>query len=60
MNVGSHGDIAEVVNNSANANVAQLVGTQEGEVLVPFYDWAAMFAPHFRKLKNKVLPPLPF
>ena len=32
-NVGSLGDIAEVVNNSANANVAQLVGTQKGKCL---------------------------
>ena len=41
-----------MVNNSANATVAQLAGTQEGEVLVPSYNWAALFAPHFRKLKN--------
>ena len=51
-NVSCLDDIAEVVDNSAIANVAQLVGTQEGEVLVKCHNWAAMFAPHFRKLKN--------
>ena len=33
-------------------NVAQLVGTQEGENLVPTYNWTGMFAGNLRKLKN--------
>ena len=37
---------------SATTNVAQLVGTQDGEVVVPTYDWTTMFAGHFRKLNN--------
>ena len=45
-------DIAAVVDQSAIVNTPQLVGTQEGEVLVPTYDWAGMFGPYFRKLKN--------
>ena len=45
-------DIAGVVDSSACVNVPQLVGTQEGEVLVQSFDWAGMFAPHFRKLQG--------
>ena len=40
-------DIVEVVNKSANCNVAQLVGTQQGDVLVPVYDWTAFLDAHF-------------
>ena len=42
----------ENVNCSAEANVAQLVGTQSGEVVVPTYDWTAMFAGRLHKLKH--------
>ena len=45
-------DLERVVNTSADANVAQLVGTQSGEVVVPTYDWAGMFAGRLRKLKH--------
>ena len=51
-NVSCLDDIAAVVDRSASVNVPQLVGTQEGEMLVPSYNWAEMFAPHLRKLKN--------
>ena len=51
-NVGCLDDIAQVVDSSASANVAQLVGTQEGEMVVQMYDWTGMFAAHFCKLKN--------
>jgi hypothetical protein len=51
-NVSSLDDIARVVDQSAKANVPQLVGTQEGDILVHAYDWAGIFAPHFKKLKN--------
>ncbi|KAK3747158.1 hypothetical protein RRG08_035704 [Elysia crispata] len=34
-------DIARVVNESATCNVAQLCGTEQGDVLVPMYDWAS-------------------
>ena len=51
-NVSSLDDIAMVVDQSANVNTPQLVGTQEGEILVCSYDWAGMLAPHFRKVKN--------
>ena len=39
--VSSLNDIANVVNSSADVNVAQLVGTQEGEPIVPTYNWAS-------------------
>ena len=45
-------DLENVINCSAEANVAQLVGTQSGEVVVPTYNWTAMFAGRLRKLKN--------
>ena len=45
-------DLERVVNSSAEANVAQLVGTQSGEVVVPTYNWTAMFAGRLRKLKQ--------
>ena len=32
--------------------MSQLVGTQSGEVVVPTYNWTAMFAGQLRKLKN--------
>ena len=51
-NVSSLADIATVVDQSVSVNVPQLVGTQEGQVLVLTYDWAGMLGPHFTKLPN--------
>ena len=45
-------DLEQVVNVSAEANIAQLVGTQSGEVVVQTYNWTAMFAGRLRKLKH--------
>ena len=45
-------DLETVVNQSAEANIAQLVGTQSGEVVVHTYNWSAMFTGHLRKLKH--------
>ena len=39
-------DIAKVVN--VDVNVAQLVGTQSGEPVVPMYNWATFLGGHFR------------
>ena len=50
--VSSLRDLENVVNCLAEVNVAQLVGTQSGEVVVPTYDWTAMFAGRLRKLKH--------
>ena len=45
-------DIVKVVESSAQVNVAQLVGTQEGENIVPTYNWAGFFTTHLRKLRD--------
>ena len=50
--VGSIHDIVDVVNSSAVCNKAQLVGTPEGDVLVPTYDWTGYLEPYFRKIKS--------
>ena len=48
--VGCIEDIARIVDDSLVCNVSQLVGTQEGEEIVPAYKWADFFAPHISKL----------
>ena len=48
--VGCLNDIADVVRTSATVNSAQLVGTQEGEVLVPTYEWTSFLVPLFRRI----------
>ena len=47
--VSCMGDIADVVNKSAVCNHAQLVATEEREV-VPTRDWASFLAPHLKKI----------
>ena len=41
-------DVVNVVNSSADVNVAQLVGTQIGEPLVTTHDWTTFLSSHFR------------
>ena len=41
--IGCLDDIVKVVESSAVINHAQLVGTQDGQVIVPTYDWAEFF-----------------
>ena len=43
--VGSLKSIAEVVNNSAECNVAQLVSREDGSTIVPTFDWTSFFIP---------------
>ena len=43
-------DLVDIVNTSADVNVAQLVGTQDGEVVVPTYDWVSFLGQHFRRV----------
>ena len=45
-------DIAKTCNKSGVCHYAELVGTHDGNVLVECFDWANMFAPHFRKISN--------
>lgn len=41
--IGCLDDIVRAVNLSATANVAQLVGTQDGSTVVPMYEWSTYF-----------------
>ena len=50
--VGCLNDIADVVQGSAEVNSVQLVGTQDGEVLVQSYDWTGFLALFFRRITN--------
>ena len=45
-------DIAALVNSSSKPNIAQLVGTEDGQVMVQCYDWQQFFQPYFRRLEN--------
>ena len=45
-------DVVDAVNMSADANVAQLVGTQSGEPIVSMYDWATFLGHHFRNVPH--------
>ena len=47
--VSSLDDVVDVVNTSADVNVAQLVGTQSGE---PVYNWASYLGVHFRSIPH--------
>ena len=44
--VGSLDDVAAVVEQSATVNHPQLVGTHDGTVIVPFYNWSEFFDPY--------------
>ena len=48
-NVGCLVDIAKVANDSAECNHAEIVGSEDGTVLVPQYDWAAYFGVLFKR-----------
>ena len=52
--VSSLYEIARMVETSSNVgiNKAQLVGTHDGRVLVPVYDWASFLEPYFKKIPN--------
>lgn len=50
--IGGLSDFADVVNKSSVVNVAQLTGTEDGEVIVPTHDWQSYFSNFFLKLKG--------
>ena len=58
--IGCLDDIAQAVQESAVVNHAQLVGRQDGTVLVPTYNWAEFFDSPFRQkaLKGIASPDL--
>ena len=43
MRIGCLDDIVCAVNDSSSPNVAQLVGTQNGEVITPMFNWNEYF-----------------
>ena len=51
--VGCLDDIVRVVEQSADVNHDQLVGAQDGTVIVPTYDWAGYFDPFLSKQPSK-------
>ena len=48
--VGSLRSIAQVVNDSAEFNFAQLVSLEDGTTVVSTYDWTSVFAPELKKI----------
>ena len=48
--VGDLSDLAEAINSSARPNTTELVGLEDGTVLVPTYDWVEFLGSHFRKI----------
>ena len=45
-------DIVAVVDQSSDVNMAQLCGTENGEVIVPTFDWTSFLTTYFRKVVN--------
>ena len=43
MKIGCLDDIVKAVNESGSLNVAQLVGSQSGDIIVPMYNWSGFF-----------------
>ncbi|XP_064390673.1 uncharacterized protein LOC135338462 isoform X2 [Halichondria panicea] len=50
--IGSLKDMSQVVERSAVCNEVQLVVGDDGEVIVPTYDWTDFFATSFKKLPS--------
>ena len=48
--MGSLQNIAEVVNSSAECNIAQLVSREDGTTIVPTLDWTDFFATRMKKI----------
>ena len=52
-NIGCLDDIVQTVNRSATPNIAQLVGSQSGETIVPTFNWSDHFNEHTTKTALK-------
>jgi len=50
--VGCLDDLVRVVTSSAEVNEAQLVGDQQGQPLVPMYDWVGFFGSRVKKVPH--------
>ena len=51
-NVQSLKDIMEVVNTSAEVNTAEVIGWEDGKVLIRNYDWTSFFAESMMKISG--------
>ena len=50
--VNSLDDIVKLTESSSVANTSQLVGEQDGSVVVPFYNWQGFLSPHYNRLNG--------
>ena len=48
--IGSLDALAQCVETSATCNHSQLVGTSDGSLIVPTFEWTSYFAVHFRRI----------
>ena len=48
--IGCLDDLANAITNSAAPNITELVGLEDGTVLVPMYNWVEFLGLHFRKI----------
>ena len=53
MKIGCLDDIVKAVHQLGSPNVAQLVGTQDGDIIVPMYNWSKFFEEHTIKTALK-------
>ena len=53
MKIGCLDDTVKAIHQSWSPNVAQLVGTQGGEIIVPMYNWSEFFEDHTIKTALK-------
>ena len=54
MKVDSLQSIAQVVNDSAECNFAQLVAPEDGSVIVQTFYWTDFFAPHLKRIARSI------
>ena len=50
--VSSLQDIVDVIEASSHVNTAQLVGTENGTVIVPTYNWVKFLCTHFKRIPH--------
>lgn len=50
--VSTLGEIAQVIENPAVCNLPQLVSTENGNIIVPMWNWSDFFASHFKRVPS--------
>ena len=53
MKIGCMDDIVKAVHQSGSPNMVQLVGTQDGDIILPMYNWSEFFEEHTIKTALK-------